>query len=438
MKLDVTPQQRSILIWMCVFIGVNQLGFGALIPVLPLYAQAYGVPASAIGTTIAVFGLSRMISGMPAGQVADTLGRRPSMAVGGLICTVGNLWCAFAGSFPEFVAARFVAGLGAGWVQSTGMIVLADISSPVQRGRLMSIFMGTFLFTVGIGPFPGGLLAQHFGLAAPFAVYAVASAAAGVLAWWLVPETRDFLQADRSSAAGAVSLAASSASAAPGSTSGPARPGPAAAHAPARAAAAPIHRQIRQLLTDTGYRMVCLVGLVNAVVRTGGLFNIVPLLAASKLGLGPGAIGGWLALGSLLGLAASYPAGALADRFGRKPIIVPSALLTAAAFLVYCWAPSTLWFAIACVLWGVAAAVNGAAPAAYAADQAPPGMNAAAISGYRTISDVGYVIGPIMLGLLVDWQGAEISLLVAAVLVGGIGLLFWRYAPERWQSAARR
>ena len=180
------------------------------------------------------------------------------------------------------------------------------------------------------------------------------------------------------------------------------------------------------------------VGLVNAVVRTGGLFNIVPLLAASKLGMGPGAIGGWLALGSLLGLAASYPAGALADRFGRKPIIVPSALLTAGAFLVYCWAPSTLWFAIACVLWGVAAAVNGAAPAAYAADQAPPGMNAAAISGYRTISDVGYVIGPVMLGLLVDWQGAEASLLAAAALVGGIGLLFWRYAPEQWQGVARR
>ncbi len=412
MKLDVTPQQRSILIWMCVFIGANQLGFGALIPVLPLYAQAYGVPASAIGTTIAVFGLARMLSGMPAGHASDALGRRPSMAIGGLVCTVGNLWCALADTFPEFVAARFVSGLGAGWVQSTGMIVLADISSPAQRGRLMSIFMGTFLFTVGIGPLPGGLLAQYFGLAAPFAVYAMASAAAGMLAWWLVPETRGYMPPDRAAAA----------------------PAPAAAPA----GPLPFHRQIRRLVADSGYRMVCLVGLANAVVRTGGLFNVVPLLAASKLGLGPSASGGWLALGSLLGLAASYPAGALADRYGRKPIIVPSALLTAAAFVLYCWAPTTLWFAIACTLWGIAAAVNGAAPAAYAADQAPPGMNAAAISGYRTLSDVGYVVGPVLLGLLVDWQGAEASLLFAALLIGGVGLLFWRYAPERWQRPAGR
>ena len=395
-----SSQQRRILIWMCVFIGVNQLGFGALIPVLPLYAQAFGVPASAIGTTIAVYGLARMLSALPAGRLADLLGRRQSMAIGGLICTLGNLWCALAGSFPEFVMARFVAGVGAGWVQAAGMIVLADISTPAQRGRMMSIYQGAFLFSVGIGPFPGGILAQQFGLAAPFAAYAIACGIAGVLAWFVVPETRTF------------------------SVKG----GPAATPS-----TVPFMSQMRILLSNVGYAMVCLVGLVNAVVRTGGLFNVVPLLAASKLGLGPGQIGSLMALGSLLGLAASYPAGVLADRIGRKPIIVPSALLTALAVAVYCWAPSLAWFGIACALWGVAVAVNGAAPAAYAADNAPPGMNAAAMSGYRMVSDVGYVIGPILLGLVVDWQGAESGLLFAAFLVAGAGLLFARFAPEQWR-----
>lgn len=403
MTLDSSKEQRRILIWMCVFIGVNQLGFGALIPVLPLYAQAFGVPASAIGTTIAVYGLARMLSALPGGRLADAMGRRQSMAIGGLICTAGNLWCAFAGNFPEFVAARFVAGLGAGWVQSVGIIVLADISTPPQRGRMMSIYQGTFLFSVGIGPFPGGLLAQHFGLAVPFASYAVACGAAGLLAWLVVPETRAFSHAH---------------------------------HGGGAPSAVPFTKQMRMLLSSTGYLMVCLVGLVNAIVRTGGLFNVVPLLAASKLGLGPGEVGGWLALGSLLGLAASYPAGVLADRHGRKPIIVPSALLTAFAFVIYCWAPTLTWFAVACVVWGVAAAVNGAAPSAYAADNAKPGMNAAAMSGYRMISDVGYVIGPILLGLVVDWQGAEAGLLCAAFLVGGAGLLFARFAPESWRRPA--
>jgi MFS family permease len=220
-----------------------------------------------------------------------------------------------------------------------------------------------------------------------------------VLAWFVVPETRHFAPAG----------------------------GPAASPSEV-----PFLAQMRLLLGNTGYRMVCLVGLVNAIVRTGGLFNVVPLLAAGKLGLSPGQVGGLLAAGSLLGLAASYPAGVLADRHGRKPIIVPSALLTALAFGLYCVAPSFAWFGAACVLWGVAAAVNGAAPAAYAADNAPPGMNAAAISGYRMLSDVGYVIGPILLGLVVDWQGAEAGLLFAGALIGVTGLLFARFAPEHW------
>ena len=45
MKIDANSDQRRILIWMCVFIGVYQMG-SALILTLPLSAQAFGVPAS--------------------------------------------------------------------------------------------------------------------------------------------------------------------------------------------------------------------------------------------------------------------------------------------------------------------------------------------------------------------------------------------------------
>ena len=60
---------------MCLLIGVNQLGFGAIIQVLPLYANEFGVSQTAIGTTIAVYGLARLLSGLPSGKLADLLGR---------------------------------------------------------------------------------------------------------------------------------------------------------------------------------------------------------------------------------------------------------------------------------------------------------------------------------------------------------------------------
>ena len=402
---DPRPDERRILIWMCVFIAVNQLGFGALIPVLPLYAQAFGVPASAIGSTIAIYGLARLFVALPGGRVCDRYGRRPAMALGGALSCLGNLWCALAHSFPEFLMARFIAGAGAGLVLTVGSVVLADISVPERRGRMMATYQGVFLFAVGIGPFPGGLLAERFGLAAPFGVYALAAAIAAAVAWFAVPETRHF------------------------STDG---------QAPATARRLPLRAQLRLLAANTGFLLVSLLGLANAIVRTGGLFNVVPVIGAVKLGLGAGQIGSGFALGSVLGLLASYPAGALADRYGRKPIIVPSALLTGVSLLAFCVAPSYGWFVAACVVWGVASAVNGAAPAAYAADNAPPGMNASAMGSYRMLADIGYVVGPIGFGLMVDLASPETSLFVGAALIMGVGLLFARHAPESLRRDATR
>src|SRR5690606_9802833 len=105
---------------------------------------------------------------------------------------LGNAWCAMSSCYAEFVAGRFVAGLGASLILTTAVVVLADISTPSRRGRIMAIYQGTFLFAVGVGPLPGGVVAERFGLAAPFWGYAALSAVASLIAWGAVQETRDY------------------------------------------------------------------------------------------------------------------------------------------------------------------------------------------------------------------------------------------------------
>src|SRR3546814_3282810 len=83
--------ERRVLIWMCALVGVNQLGFGGIVPVLPLYAQSFGVSASAVGLTIAVYGLARFAVAVPSGYLSDLLGRRPTLAVGGAITAFGKI-----------------------------------------------------------------------------------------------------------------------------------------------------------------------------------------------------------------------------------------------------------------------------------------------------------------------------------------------------------
>ena len=390
--------------WMCVLIAVNQLGFGAVIPVLPLYAQSFGVTQAAIGATVAVYGLARMVVSIPSGQIADRFGRRNALAIGGGISAAGNLWCAVAQSYWELVIARFAAGAGAGIVLTAGVIVLADITTRSTRGRTMAIYQGVFLFAVGIGPLPGGYLAETFGLEAPFLVYGVASALAAVVGWFGVAETR-----------------------APGATTADVN----------RQAATPVREQLGVLYHNVGFRLVSAISLINAVARTGALFSIVPLIARDRLLLSPSQIGFGFALGSIMGLLVTYPAGSLVDRYGRKTVIVPATVVTGASMLAFSVAPTYAWFLFACVVWGAATAASAAAPAAYAADAAPPGMNAIAMSAFRMPSDAGYVLGPILLGLLADAQGLDAPLWIAAILLIVAAGAFGRYAPETHRNVAR-
>ncbi len=378
-------------------VAVNQLGFGAVVAVLALYARSFGVGQSAIGLAIAVYGLARFLVAVPAGQLADRVGRRGTLALGGLVTAAGNLACAFAPTYPLFIAGRFVAGAGASLVLIGGTIVLADITTPANRGRTMAIYQGVFLFAVGVGPVPGGLLAERLGLMAPFLVYAVTGTLAAAVAWLQIPETR----AGHASGAAVVT-----------------------AELPAFGA------QLRLLTGRIGFALATLISFVGAVARTGALFNVIPVLARDRLGLSADRIGVGLAVASLVGLVVIYPSGMLMDRFGRKLLIVPATVMSAASMLVFIAAPSYAWFLTACVVWSLATGVSGAAPAAYAADVAPPGMNAAAMSAFRMLSDAGYVLGPIVLGLITDLFGADVALATAAVLLAAAAASFGLWAPE--------
>ena len=396
-------ERSGILGWMCVLIAVNQLGFGSIVPALALYARSFGVSQSAIGVAVGVYGLARFLVAVPAGNLADRLGRRGTLFVGGLVTAAGNLSCAWAPTFAMFVLARFVAGAGAALVINTGQIVMADITEPRHRGRVMALYQGVFLFAVGVGPLPGGLLAERFGLETPFVAYAIAGAVAAGVAWLRVPETRGL----RTPAEGAGS------------------PLP------------PFSAQVRLLAGHIGFMLVGLTSFTNAVARTGALFNLIPILARDRLALTTDRIGLGLALASIVGLLLAYPAGVLVDHFGRKAVIVPSTMMAGLSLVLFLAAPTYGWFLFACAGWSVAAGIGGAAPAAYAADVAPPGMNAAAMSTYRMLSDLGYVAGPLALGLAADLAGPDAALGATALLLAVVALVFARLAPESHRGGRR-
>ncbi len=389
---------RNVLIWMSVLIAANQLAFSANTPIIAQYAESFGVSMTAIGLTFAVYGLARLLFNIPSGSTADILGRKPALAIGGFVSAISAVGCAIAPNYELFILARFVGGVGAAFVLTGGQIVLADIATPQNRGRLMSIYQGVFLATAGLGAIPGGFLATHFGLASPFWASAILCIVVTLVALRFVPETRE--HANR------------------------------AARADTTRIELPFLKQLRYLMRSQGLMLIGLVGLMAAFGRTGGIFNVVPIMGESQLGLNPAQIGVGLSMISFVSLAFVIPSGILVDKLGRKPVIVPSQFLSGVGFLLFIFADDYFTFLLACFVWSCAGGFAGGAPGAYAADMAPVGMNASAMGLYRALMDVGYVLGPLAIGFMADNWSIDSALLVTGALVIGSALLFALRAPE--------
>ena len=392
-------KQNQALVWACVLIFVNQLGFGSIVPVVPLYAQAFGVSSVAIGLTIAIYGAARFLMNVPTAQIADRFGRRKALALGGAVTVSGNLICALVDSYWLFLGGRFVAGAGAAMVITGTQIVVADLSVRANRGRMMAVYQGTFTFAVGLGPLPGGFLAEYFSLATPFLMYSILGGAVSALAWTRIPETR------HRDAAGQILTGSG----------------------------VPLRKQLGLLTAQIGFLLVAIVSFTTFFARTGAIFNLIPTLGDNKLSLTPGQIGIGLALISIVGLVLAYPSGMLVDRFGRKSVIVPSTVLSGVSLILFAIAPSFGVFLLSCFVWALAVGVAGPAPAAYAADSAPDGMVASAMGLYRMLADAGYVVGPLLLGGAADILSTEIALYVTAAMVIVAGLTFALLAPETYR-----
>jgi EmrB/QacA subfamily drug resistance transporter len=96
------------------------------------------------------------------GKLSDIFGRKPLYVVAIALYVVGNAIAGFAQSMEVLVAARAIAGMGAGGLQALSQITIGDIFTPQERGRWIGVIMSVFGLASIIGPTLGGWLTDQF------------------------------------------------------------------------------------------------------------------------------------------------------------------------------------------------------------------------------------------------------------------------------------
>ncbi len=95
------------------------------------------------------------------GKISDLYGRKAVYQTAIVIFIIGSLACGFAQETWQLIAARAVAGAGAGGLMSLSMAIIGDIIPPRERGRYQGYLGGVFAFASVIGPLLGGFFVDE-------------------------------------------------------------------------------------------------------------------------------------------------------------------------------------------------------------------------------------------------------------------------------------
>ncbi len=173
------------LIFLTVFI--DMVGFGIIIPVLPLYAQHFHATPVEIGWLTGIYSGMQIIFMPLLGRLSDRVGRRPVLIISLAGTAIGFLIMGWASSLPLLFAARIIDGATGGNI-STAQAYIADISTPENRSRSMGVIGAAFGLGFTFGPMIGGIM-SHISYGAPFYFAAGLAAVNTVLLYFILPES---------------------------------------------------------------------------------------------------------------------------------------------------------------------------------------------------------------------------------------------------------
>ena len=377
-------------------VGVQAL-VGAMVgqerTVLPLIARdVFGLPGVASALTFLVaFGITKALTNLMAGLLADRYGRKPVLVAGWLIGVPVPLLLIWAPSWEWVIAANVLLGINQGLTWSVAVMMKVDLVGPRRRGLALGLNEAAGYSAVAVTALATGYIAAEAGLRpAPFLIGLAVAVAGLVLSVVAIRETRDHVSLE---------------------------------HGLVERDARPAWRTVvlRTTIRDRSLSAASQAGLVNNL-NDGMAWGLLPLYYAAA-GLSLPEIGTLAAAYPLTWGTAQLVTGALSDRIGRKGLIASGLLVQAGAIAVIgattgFWP----WFGAALGL-GIGTAMVYPTLLAAVADVADPSWRGSALGVYRMWRDLGFAAGAILVGVVADRWGMAAAIYLVAALTAASGLV---------------
>ena len=381
------PREVYVLSVVAFFVA---LGYGMIIPAIPLFAKTFQVNNAQIGAIISAFALARFAMGLPAGKLIDLFGERRVQTTGLILVALSSFAAGMAQSYWQLLVFRALGGIGSVMFSVSASSLLMRSVDDSIRGRAQSTFNGGFLIGGIAGPAIGGIL-SIISLRVPFFVYAFTLLCAAFV-------TSFFLSAKR--------LGRS-----------------------IKDKQDPDDRiLLKDALKSYPYVAAMAISFLANWVLFGLRNSILPLFAKDHLGASNTTLGlGFTIAAVVQGIALVY-VGKISDFRGRKFALMVGSftLLSGVATIII----SSHWwyYFLAMVFFGIGGAFEGTAASAVVGDLFG-GKGGRVIALFQMAGDFGNIISPVLLGWLVDAHSYRPAF-IATAAVFSLTLLLSAKMPE--------
>ncbi|MFN3951420.1 MAG: MFS transporter [Thermaurantimonas sp.] len=187
-KADAARNPKAALTVLFVTVFLDLLGFGLIIPILPIFAKELGANGVIIGVVASSYSLMQFVFAGFWGSLSDRIGRRPVILLSILIMVVAYVVFANAASIAVLLISRVLSGLGAANL-SAAQAFISDVSSPDKRAKNFGLIGAAFGLGFIVGPPLGGWLKDSFGIEWVGYTAALFSGFNFMLAYFILPES---------------------------------------------------------------------------------------------------------------------------------------------------------------------------------------------------------------------------------------------------------
>ena len=366
------PKEVSVLTAISFLVAV---GFGLIIPAIPIFAKTFGVSNTLIGLIVSSFAIMRFVSGLFSGKLVDRFGERVVLGFGLFMVSIFTLFAGLAQSYEQLLIFRTAGGLGSSMFSVSAGALILRVVSDNQRGRAQSLYNGGFIAGGVAGPAFGGALIA-LSPRAPFFIYSGLLIAAGTVSLIYLHESR----------LGAKQVVESDERA----------------------------MTIREALQIKPYLYSLFLSFVGSWVLFGMRSSILPLFVVEDLGASASIVGLSFTIALVAQGAVMVRAGKYSDKNGRKPIILVGFSVVMLSLALLILSTNIYFYMAAMIVMGFGAGF--AASAGAIVGDVIKGKSGKVYAFWQMSGDAGMMVGPVLLGFVSDFFSYRAAIGVSAAV----------------------